>query len=98
YIFGTREIATVLKLDFHNCRVGCLAESPWHQLPRRPQPQDKLAAWWYERVDPELQRRQILIRWQPPTVVSTEFSQLPPITGALPSVNTSFYFVIRIGM
>src|SRR6516162_4093217 len=54
-------------------------QSHWHRLSRQSQPQEKLAAWWCERVDSELQRRQILIRWQPPRVVRTEFSQLPPI-------------------
>src|SRR5262249_51812397 len=55
-------------------RFGGELQSHWTRLSRQSHPQHKLAAWWCERVA----RRQILIRWQLPTVVRTEFSQFPP--------------------
>src|SRR6516165_6176155 len=57
-------------------------QSHWHRLSRQSQPQHKLAALWCERVDPELQRRQILIRWQLPTVVRKSFSWTTSLSNA----------------
>src|SRR5262249_59800365 len=58
--------------------LGGELKSRWHRLCRQSQRQHKWAAWWCERVDSELQRGQILIRWQLPTIARKKFSQFPP--------------------